>query len=330
MKRLLSVILCLLIGTTILADDESVSVAKPAQGNTPKAQAKKAADTKQQPISGPIVVSDPFGAPVAKQQNDKNTVKPQTPVENPFGFKTGQADPFASGAKSKPLDRPFGLDPFGEPPPAKRVSTPRVAAPTGLRPQRASARNVPFMTLEAISESRERIEMQLTKETTFDYLDTPLKDVIDEIALRHGIGIIINTRALEDFGIGTDTPVTISLNGVRLRSALKLMLRELDLTFIIKNEVMQITTPEEAEANLHSRFYSVSMLLPETRNGEYLVELIKKHVAPDTWNDVGGPGAITFVEHLETLVVTSTEDVLHEVDTLLASVVKLAGLADGE
>jgi hypothetical protein len=154
-----------------------------------------------------------------------------------------------------------------------------------------------------------------------------LKDVIDDIALRHGIPIIINVSALEDFGIGTDTPITISLDGVRLRSALKLMLRELELTFIIKDEVMQITTPEEAEANLYSRFYSVSILLPATGDGDYLLKLIQKHVAPDSWDAVGGPGAITFVQHLETLVVTQSEEVLHEIDILLASVAKLNGLS---
>lgn len=107
----------------------------------------------------------------------------------------------------------------------------------------------------------QRIVTQLDKETKFDYLDTPLKDVIEEIASRHDIPIIINTKALEDFGVGTDTPVTISLNGVTLRSALRLMLRELDLTYIIKDEVLQITTPEEAEAQLITKVYPVGDLV---------------------------------------------------------------------
>jgi hypothetical protein len=184
----------------------------------------------------------------------------------------------------------------------------------------------PFLsiTVEESSESRQRIEGELAKQTKFDYLDTPLKDVIDEIALRHNIPIIISTRALEDFGIGTDTPVTISLNGISLRSALRLMLNELDLTYLIENEVLQITTPEEAEANLQSRLYSVSTLLPANGDGDYLVKLITKHVAPDSWDEVGGPGAISFVDHLETLAVTQTGDVLRQIDTLLASVAKLA------
>ena len=46
-------------------------------------------------------------------------------------------------------------------------------------------------------------------------------------------------------------------------------------------------------------------------------------------SDLGGPGAISFVEHLDMLAVTQTEDVLHQIDTLLESAVKLAELARG-
>jgi hypothetical protein len=312
MKYVLNVILCLLIGTTVVADDGPESGAKPVQGKTAK-----------KPDLNPFAKSDPFGAPIAKNRDDKNTGK-TSPTAIPFGFKVGQEDPFVQQERAK-----ANVDPFDAPNRTKRASGAARLVPIKPepRPQRAAVTQIPSITLEASSESRARIESQLGRETKVDYLDTPLKDVIDDIALRHGIPIIINVSALEDFGIGTDTPITISLDGVRLRSALKLMLRELELTFIIKDEVMQITTPEEAEANLYSRFYSVSILLPATGDGDYLLKLIQKHVAPDSWDAVGGPGAITFVQHLETLVVTQSEEVLHEIDILLASVAKLNGLS---
>ena len=53
--------------------------------------------------------------------------------------------------------------------------------------------------------------------------------------------------ALEEIGVGTDEPVTINLHNVSLRSALRLMLKKLQLTYIIQDEVLMITTPEEAE-----------------------------------------------------------------------------------
>jgi hypothetical protein len=321
MKRLLNLILCVLIGTTVLADEGLDSVAKPSQGSTPKGTVNNAPQ-------------DPFGAPVAKKQvakkqdakkqDDKKAVNANPRSLDPFGRDAFDADPQAEAETD-----PFEADPFGGPVARKPVVTRRVLAPPVLRTQKPAPQRIPSITLEDSSASRQRIEDQLGRETNFDYLDTPLKDVIDEIALRHGIPIIINISALEDFGIGTDTPVTISLQGISLRSALKLMLRELELTFIIKDEVLQITTPEEAESSMDSRFYSVSSLLPSSGDGEYLVKLITKHVKPESRDAVGGPGAITFVEHLQAIAVTQTEDVLHQIDTLLESVAKLAEHRNG-
>ena len=60
------------------------------------------------------------------------------------------------------------------------------------------------------------------------------------------IPIIIDQRALDDSGMGSDRPVTISLRGISLRSVLKLMLSELDLTYVVHDPVLKITTPEGA------------------------------------------------------------------------------------
>ena len=57
--------------------------------------------------------------------------------------------------------------------------------------------------------------------------------------------------------MGSDTPVTISLAGVSLRAALHHMLRELDLTYVIANEVLLITTPEAAENELTTFVYPI-------------------------------------------------------------------------
>ncbi|MDP6557309.1 MAG: hypothetical protein QGG71_21760 [Pirellulaceae bacterium] len=323
-------ILCLLLGNSVLADDGPAAASKPAQGNTPKGQVEKISDVELPQIPNPFADADPFGAIAAKEQDDKKAGKTDSGGGDPFGDSAPDSDPFgqqtdAAGTAASSI----GDDPFGQSAPRNPASPKRaVARPSRQRVQQANVQPTawPFLsiTVEESSESRQRIEGELAKQTKFDYLDTPLKDVIDEIALRHNIPIIISTRALEDFGIGTDTPVTISLNGISLRSALRLMLNELDLTYLIENEVLQITTPEEAEANLQSRLYSVSTLLPANGDGDYLVKLITKHVAPDSWDEVGGPGAISFVDHLETLAVTQTGDVLRQIDTLLASVAKLA------
>ncbi|MCH8921575.1 MAG: hypothetical protein IIA67_00325 [Planctomycetes bacterium] len=111
--------------------------------------------------------------------------------------------------------------------------------------------------------NEEKIVNALKDETEIDFLETPLVEVIDFLKDLHGIEIQLDRRALEEAGFGDDTPVTRNLKGISLRSALRLMLRDLELTYVIKDEVLLITTPEVAETNLTTRAYPVdSIVIP--------------------------------------------------------------------
>jgi len=87
----------------------------------------------------------------------------------------------------------------------------------------------------------------LKSPTEFEFYETPLDEVVYFLREHHKIEVQIDKKALEDLGIGTDMQVTKSLKGISLRSALKLMLRELDLTYVIVGDVLLITTPEVAD-----------------------------------------------------------------------------------
>jgi hypothetical protein len=85
--------------------------------------------------------------------------------------------------------------------------------------------------------------------------------VVDYLKQRHGIEIQLDKKALSDAGIGSDVPITRSFKGITLRSALKLLLGELDLTYVLKNEVLMITSRTEAENMLSQRVYPVADLV---------------------------------------------------------------------
>jgi len=116
----------------------------------------------------------------------------------------------------------------------------------------------------------------LDDETSFQYLDQPLRDVIDDIAFRHGIPIVIDVMALEDYGIGTDTPMSITLKGISLKSALRLMLNNLDLNYVIQHEVMQITTSEQAKKRRQIHVYRVDDLVGDGKSIETLLILLER------------------------------------------------------
>jgi hypothetical protein len=243
------------------------------------------------------------------------------------------SDPY--GAKAKPGSDPFA-DPFGPfstegipsnraTPEGSRPVLPEEDSPSKKPSDVLIAPLFPSFSIEGRnSESCTRIENALNSETTFDYLDQPLKDVIEDISFNHNIPIAIDRKALDDFGIDTGTPITKSIKGISLRSALRLMLRELELTYVLRDEVLQITTPETATAEPTTRFYPVADLLPPNVGGDILVDLIKTMVAPNSWSDSGGPGEIVYVEHLKTIVVRQTYELFYNIEGILATTKKLA------
>jgi hypothetical protein len=57
------------------------------------------------------------------------------------------------------------------------------------------------------------------------------------------------------------------LNGVSLKSGLRLLLGDYDLTFIIKDEVLLVTTHDKAETELVTKAYPVADLVIPIRSG---------------------------------------------------------------
>lgn len=130
--------------------------------------------------------------------------------------------------------------------------------------------------------------------TTMDFVEQPLRDVTAFLTRQHRIPVVLHTQKLKDTGLSGDSPVTKTLRGISLQSALRLLLKDLDLTFIVRDEALLITTREDAESRLHGVAYPVHDLI-ETPNGQdldSLIDLITTVVLPPSWSDVGGPGSV--------------------------------------
>ena len=122
--------------------------------------------------------------------------------------------------------------------------------------------------LKKVGPAEERIKKALEETTSMEFVETPLSDVIDYLKDLHKIEIQLDTKALEDAGAGSDTPITKNLKGISLRSALRLMLGGLDLTYVVKDEVLLITTPEKAGSELVTKVYPVAdLVLPIQQTG---------------------------------------------------------------
>jgi alpha-2-macroglobulin len=183
--------------------------------------------------------------------------------------------------------------------------------------------------------AEERIRQALRQTTNFDFVDTKFKDIILYLKDLHHIEIQLDSAALKDGGFDEGTEITKSLNGLSLRSALKLLLDDLKLKYVIHNGVLLITTPEKAESEdyMQTRVYVVDdLVLPsgdqDSPRMQPLLDLITTSVATKTWADNGGAGTISPIQigNHYAMVFSQTEEVQEEVAATLEALRRAGGL----
>ncbi|MFM8804377.1 MAG: hypothetical protein ACKOK8_10790 [Planctomycetia bacterium] len=256
-----------------------------------------------------------------------------------------------------------------------------------------------------------QIQKRMSVKVKASHRDQPLSAVLDALAKQADVPIHLDMVGLEQEAVRSDTPVTISLDQpISLKSALKLLLEPLHLDYVIKDEVLKVTSPRLVKGEVYSVSYPVADLVipipnfssdglgitgalrdgysrlgprngvsvqygpppvgingvsraggdaavdpaslaqfqgggngpasgsspsipfgPPTGGGsqadfQSLIDLIQNTVSPQTWNTVGGQGAIQpFATNLS-IVVSQTQEVHEEIADLLEQLRRLQDL----
>ena len=215
--------------------------------------------------------------------------------DDPFGNAT--KDPFSGG-------NPFGGNPRSVQKKNAQNQAPAVAANAAPKTQ---------MKGHAWNDAEARIRATLSDETTQSFIDTPLQDALMTIAKTHELPIVLDRRSLEEIGITPDIPVTIDLRKVSLRSFLRLMLRNLDLTYMVRDQVLQITTRERAAQSLAIKMYAVSPEL--TDKMDKIIAALTKTVQPQMWEALGGPCTVAPIDNV--MAVSATDAIHDDIDDFL-------------
>jgi cell division septum initiation protein DivIVA len=165
----------------------------------------------------------------------------------------------------------------------------------------------------------DEIRRVLAEPTQIEIVDMPLRDVMRHLSDLHKIQILSDVKALEDVGASSDTQITFHVKNISLESALDLMLKDHDLTWIIQNGVLQITSNDRASEQLATRLYPVKDLVQKNAEGiaDYkpLAAMIQKSIAMTAWDEVGGSSTIEPYAGL--LVISTTEQVHRQIEGLL-------------
>ena len=207
------------------------------------------------------------------------------------------------------------------------------------------------------------LEERLEARAYFKADEATLKSFAEALVVALNAPVVLSSKKLEEAAINLDTPMTYRLHDARVRTALRLILSNVGLTYVIYDDVLVITTPEDAGSQLITRVYDcreliklpspIKKLRKERPRGHFgpaapsdaqeekpseparqedytiddLIDVVTTTVVPDSWDEVGGPGSLTDFKGL--LTINQTEEVHEKVENLLNMLHK-AGELEGK
>ncbi|MCI0334258.1 MAG: general secretion pathway protein GspD [Planctomycetes bacterium] len=106
------------------------------------------------------------------------------------------------------------------------------------------------------------IEQKLKSPVQLRYEDAPLSQVVDELSKLTGVNIHLDPRGLSQEAVNSDTTVTLNLTKeISLESALNLILEPLHLSYVVKDDVLKITSEQLRDGEIYPVTYNVSDLV---------------------------------------------------------------------
>lgn len=229
---------------------------------------------------------------------------------------------------SRPAPSQQADDPFGTPEQASDElnADETQPAPPEVSPGEALEKTPVFLT-DQLRQQSERIAAALQTPITpagFNFQETSLADMAQFLRDEYEVEVQLDVQALDDLGLSPDDTVTANIRHVSLASALKLTLKQHDLTYIIADEVLMITSEDEALTRLSVRVYPVGDLL-QPKGGraasaasvDDLIDVLIATVASDTWAVNGGGEAEICSLQPGMLIVSQTQAVHEELADLI-------------
>lgn len=156
----------------------------------------------------------------------------------------------------------------------------------------------------------------LASPITVQFKNSRFEDVIDYLQTISRQPILIDKHALDEAGVNYDTPVTVNMKGVAMRTLLRRILSDFGMTYVVKDETIQVVSATKAKEMMITRSYYMGDViaglgnaglifgpagdqLQTQQNAARIMETIQDTVDSTSWQKNGGQGTIMF--HAATL-----------------------------
>ncbi len=148
----------------------------------------------------------------------------------------------------------------------------------------------------------------LKKPVKVDYNMDTFQSVIDHLSKQMGLNVLIDKQSMEEANVTYDTPITLRFDRpVSARTALKRVLANVGMTYVVRKENIEVTTIARAKEMMTTRTYYIgdlmgiaSPLLPAIVNQYQAMQAVGiilsqiQGIDPDSWEARGGPGTVVF------------------------------------
>lgn len=190
-----------------------------------------------------------------------------------------------------------------------------------LSERRLKANQIP------LTDKEKKIIEALESAVTVTFLERPLEEALQDLSNMINQPLLVDKKSLEDLNLDLSRGVTLQAKGISARTALRSVLATQGLTFIVRDEAIQIMTVERAKSLLTTRVYYIGDLVnggmfsdilwgpflnlqQQQANVANIIELIRK-IDPLSWEgrDTNGSGSILYHAPTQSLIVRNSAEV---------------------
>jgi hypothetical protein len=183
-------------------------------------------------------------------------------------------------------------------------------------------------TQTSLTTKEKQIYASLSKVLSVDYDKIGFMDVIEDISNRLGQPILLDKASLAEVGVSSETQVSLKIKGVTARTVLRKILGDVGLSYIVKDETIQVVSEKVARETMITKTYYLGTLLAggpfsdagirfvpglsqfeAMQNVLSVVQMIQNTVDPPSWSANGGKGTITFHAPSMSLIIRNTAEV---------------------
>lgn len=179
-----------------------------------------------------------------------------------------------------------------------------------------------------LTEAEKKIIEALNKPVTVNWNNMPLDEALQDLSNSLDQKLFLDKKSIEDLGIDLRKGVTMQTNRISARTVLRQVLAAQGLTFVVKDQVIQVVDVERARKMLVTRVYYLGDVVQGVgpfggapqwgqfldfqqtmANVDTIVKTITTSIDPLSWKEAGGPGSVTFHFPSMSIIVRASAEV---------------------